>query len=186
MRTMIVVSALLLVVFSQELRAEEDYGNGIQLLPQSSSRFAPVTLASRGAEGSADPGTIGKKSPVGAFCLSLLLPGLGQHYNDQHRKGVLQETAFVVGAAISIVGFANTNVFDSDGADEAVVGIGLGIAVGAYLWSLIDAPISASRINKSQEQEKRSSLELKPRTGEAGLDLGQIPGGVCAGISFRF
>jgi len=86
-----------------------------------------------------------RKSPGLAFLLSFwIFPGAGQGYNGQWGKGV----AMFAGALVSVGMFAA-------GIDDCVSGdtCGVGAAgfigfVGFWLWSWIDAPISASAINR--------------------------------------
>jgi TM2 domain-containing membrane protein YozV len=85
-----------------------------------------------------------EKSPVGAFLLSFLFPGGGQYYNGEYVKGILQDLVYL-GGVISI--YAN------DGKGGTGLTFGVALMVGASLWSMIDAPISASRINDQLRQE---------------------------------
>jgi TM2 domain-containing membrane protein YozV len=90
----------------------------------------------------------GEKSPAAACILSIVVPGLGQHYNGQHLKGAVQEVLFVAGATMVLVSVASgLSDWSGEGWEPAVGTTGLIITGGSYLWSVIDAPISASRIN---------------------------------------
>lgn len=73
------------------------------------------------------------RSPGLAFLLSFIIPGVGQYYNGQVGKGVVQEILVFGG----IIAGASTNeeIF------FAFAGVGA-------LWSWIDAPISAGNINR--------------------------------------
>ncbi len=87
-----------------------------------------------------------RKSPATAFVLSLVggatfLPGLGQHYNGEHNKGLLMGAVWFTGWFIA----AGTADRDSEKTGQA---IGLPLVFGAFIWSCIDAPISANKINK--------------------------------------
>ena len=91
-----------------------------------------------------------KKSPWLAFGLSLLYPGLGQLYNAEYGKALLVGGLGTVGLGLAMLAAMSTD-FDSE-SNPDYIGVMLysGVAIwgGTYLWSLIDAPISASNINK--------------------------------------
>ena len=95
---------------------------------------------------------ISTKSPWLAFGLSYLFPGLGQLYNGEYLKAFLFPTFFCIGAGLV--------VFSSPGADfegqepGPILYAGMVLAGGSYLWSLIDAPISANRINEERTRQK--------------------------------
>src|SRR3990172_5681574 len=84
------------------------------------------------------------KSPWVAFLLSYIIPGSGQIYNGEIIKGLVFTGTFVLGAAIALIPAIGST---SGSAWPATSYIGAGIAGIAYVWQLIDAPISASRIN---------------------------------------
>lgn len=100
----------------------------------------------------------GRKSPPVAFGLSLLITGLGQHYNGEHVKGVIQEVAVLVGALLIAVG--NRGEFPSYRQNVPQMNVGIGICAGSAIWSIIDAPLSASRINRKFEQSHGHLLEF--------------------------
>ena len=87
------------------------------------------------------------KSPSRALVYSLLIPGLGQHYNGQHAKGVIIEVG-VVGGMIYAVGGA----VSADETDESMGNFAIGALVymGSYIWGIIDAPITAGKINRGE------------------------------------
>lgn len=85
------------------------------------------------------------KSPWVAFFLSYVIPGCGQIYNGEIIKGLLFTGTFVLGAAIALL----PAIGATSGSEWPTSSyIGVGIAGIAYVWQLIDAPISASRINE--------------------------------------
>jgi hypothetical protein len=85
------------------------------------------------------------KSPWVAFLLSYIIPGSGQIYNGEIIKGLVFTGTFVLGAAIALI----PAIGATSGSDWPTYSyIGAGIACIAYVWQLIDAPISASRINE--------------------------------------
>ena len=85
------------------------------------------------------------KSPWIAFLISYVIPGGGQIYNGEILKGLLFPCTIVIGAGIAFIpaiGATSGSEFPTSSY------IGLGIAGIAYAWQLIDAPVSASRINE--------------------------------------
>lgn len=102
-----------------------------------------------------------RQDPLVACVLSLLLPGAGQAYNQQYGKGVIQLGSVVTG--LMLIHLANedngyrynfwsgrTDRVDIDGDDGlAVAGVGLWLA--GHLWSIIDAPLSAKKINRQRQ-----------------------------------
>lgn len=93
-----------------------------------------------------------RKSPGRAFALSLIVPGLGQHYNGQHTKGAIQEVLFVGGVFAFAGGIAAGWNDPSEGGAAVLVVTGAIMTVGSYVWSLVDAPASANRINKELDE----------------------------------
>jgi hypothetical protein len=89
-----------------------------------------------------------KKEPVVALCLSLLIPGAGQHYNGQPVKGIIFFGSYLTGWGLFIEGFkqAYSNM-DSENAGNSLALAGLVVGGVSWLVSAIDAPVSASNIN---------------------------------------
>ncbi len=84
------------------------------------------------------------KSPGGAFALSLMIPGAGQAHNGQWGKGAL-----MLGGGLVSVGAAVAGSDECDSSDDcALFTAGLVGMVGFWVWSMIDAPVSASSINR--------------------------------------
>jgi len=136
-----------------------------------------------------------EKSPGLAFALSFLMPGVGQHYNGQYIKGVIQNVLYVGGWVLvlaagqgwvegehywiegywvdqgywDVYGYWVDTSYWVDGYDDhdEIWGltswfyIGLGISVATSLWSMIDAPLSAAKINKKSQQ--RLSFDVTPK-----------------------
>jgi hypothetical protein len=103
---------------------------------------------------------VNEKSPWLAFLLSYFLPGMGQIYNGETVKGILLAGGFVAGASMAVLGAGGSE--HSSSTNKPIFYSGLTMAAVSYLWSLIDAPISASRIN--DENGKKFSekyFELK-------------------------
>jgi len=139
MKALLFSCVLLLAGAVQPVHAAQVPAGALSLYGQSTNS-APIA---NGFETSAE------KSPVTACVLSLVIPGLGQHYNGQHAKGFIQEFLFVGGFATMIVALAGGLNEDWTWEDwsEPVAVVGLSVSGASYLWSVIDAPISASRIN---------------------------------------
>lgn len=108
---------------------------------------------------SAKSETPSEKSPLLAFGLSIFYPGLGQLYNAEYGKALLMGGLGTVGLGFAVLAAMSTD-FDSESNPDYIAVMGYtGFAVwgGTYIWSLIDAPISASNIN---EQRKNTGLSI--------------------------
>ena len=99
-----------------------------------------------------------KKSPALAFLLSFLIPGAGQGYNGQWGKGA----GLFIGELVSLG-------VTAAGAGDCVNGRDCGVAIAGFVgmvgfwWaSWIDAPISASAINRRIDAGGMA-LEIGPR-----------------------
>ncbi len=95
------------------------------------------------------------KSPVLAWFLSWLISGGGQAYNGQWTKAALFFGAGAIGFAMA----ASNGGFQCSG-DCTTNDVGLGIWVASSLGSQIDAPISASRINKKAKERQASGQQV--------------------------
>ena len=107
-----------------------------------------------------------KKEPWLAFVLSFLMPGTGQFYNEHYTKGVVQFSAVAAGAGLVLIGVRDNykaygldvdgNPFyhwtDPEGNNRTRALPGGILWLCAHLWSVIDAPISAIRINGQSQQ----------------------------------
>lgn len=96
------------------------------------------------------------KSPLKAMGLSALLPGCGQFYNGQHRKGGIQLVIYGIGWGLALWGGTDVTIIETPGyysrtySPTTTSYIGFGLLAGTWLWSVIDAPISAKNINKKE------------------------------------
>lgn len=99
-----------------------------------------------------------EKNPAVAFVLSFLVPGGGQFYNGENKKGgimlggVLGGVVLMFAGASEVVEDIDTGEEETGGAGKVVLGI-LGVA-GCSLWSMIEAPIAANKINKKIRSAK--------------------------------
>ena len=92
-----------------------------------------------------------KKSPTTAFILSLvggatIVPALGQHYNNEHKKGYRMGAVWLVGMVL---------LFSTEGTkhDKIAQVIGFPLVYTTFIWSCIDAPISSNKINKRLQKQ---------------------------------
>ena len=112
-----------------------------------------------------------RKSPTKAFILSFVggatfLPGLGQHYNGEHKKGLLMGAIWYSGWFIA----AGTEDRNSEKTGQA---IGIPLVVTTWVWSCIDALSSAKKINRKHREQNTYGhmLELHEKQLTLGLDL---------------
>ncbi len=98
------------------------------------------------------------KSPGGAFALSLMIPGAGQAHNGQWGKGALMLGGGLVSVGAAVAG---SDECDSSG-NCALFTAGLVGMIGFWVWSMIDAPVSASSINRRIEAGE-VALEIGPQ-----------------------
>ena len=128
-----------------------------------------------------------EKNPWAAFFYSWLIPGGGQFYNDQGKKGLLMLTGAATGIGFVIYGIndkqeessesitrtATSITFSSryeESSNDSAITIGAAIYLGSALWSMIDAPVSANKINQELRQ---TSLQINPVIADdlAGVSL---------------
>jgi TM2 domain-containing membrane protein YozV len=117
------------------------------------------------------------KNPELAGALSVLVPGLGQVYNGETVKGISVLTGFLGGIAVCIAAkIGDTN--DSIGASGW---LGVGMIGTAYLWGIIDAPLSANRINRENATRGMGPLiEIHAGAYSISLKTGITPHGISA------
>ena len=88
-----------------------------------------------------------------ATVLSLVLPGAGQAYNGEWGKGAIQ-----LGGAMFGVWMLADALFE----DDTRVSAGFFIHLGFRVWSVIDAPLSANRINKRAQSAHLFQMDAGP------------------------
>ena len=121
-----------------------------------------------------------QKEPWLAFALSFVLPGTGQFYNDQYTKGALQLGAVMAGAGLVFVGVQdNYKAWDGPWIDPDQDNNRIGVPGGilwacTHLWSIIDAPLSAIRINEQSQQPEPTYGHLLEFDGDR-VTLGVDP-----------
>jgi hypothetical protein len=106
------------------------------------------------------------KDPVVACFLSFFIPGLGQHYNGQYVKGICQEVLFVGGILMWEEAVRREWAYES-WEEVQLHAYGLVLAVGTWLWSVIDAPISANNINRERSWGRFSEFNNRNELGLA-------------------
>lgn len=105
-----------------------------------------------------------EKDPTVAVLLSALIPGVGQYYNEDVTKGVVMTSLYVAGWALYFAA-GYEEVWEEDEYYWASYGyyyeeetpwlyVGLGMAVGTWVWSMIDAGVSASDYNDRLKEGK--------------------------------
>ncbi len=143
------------------------------------------------------PSVPGEKSPTLAFALSFLCPGGGQYYNGDIWKGIIQTGVAAGGIALALTA-GYEEEFVKDPYYYASYGywreyqtdlfyVGLGIAGAAWLWSVIDAPISAGSINDEYARTRYGhTLEMTGSGYVVGVDPHATRRGVGAKIVVHF
>ena len=94
---------------------------------------------------------IRKRSPILACASSLYLPGAGQIYNKQVLKGIVIFGALTFSFGAAEVYHANNVTHPHDGVTAAL----LVPFFAAYVYSAIDAPVSASYLNRTYHLGKK-------------------------------
>ena len=129
-------------------------------------------------------GIIKKKNPWVAFFLSTIITGGGQFYNGQYLKGVAQLGGAIIGIGFILNGingdYRSYTYTSYDGEryydyyyadDEDKITFGALLWFGSNLWSMIDAPIAANRINRQNQQASYGHLiELRGSRTTLGVD----------------
>ncbi|OQX86183.1 hypothetical protein B6D60_06695 [candidate division KSB1 bacterium 4484_87] len=118
------------------------------------------------------------KSPILAFTMSALIPGLGQFYNGDIKKGIIQEALFLSGILIML---------KSSDSNEQVRFSGFAISFSASLWSMIDAPRSAIRKNKQLQKNNFGHLfQFENDEGIFGLDMNFSKNRLSTSLTYHF
>lgn len=127
--------------------------------------------------------TRGEKSPTVAFLLSFVLTGAGQYYNGDVTKGVTQELLVIGGYVLA---FTAGIEYNRNNEITHWFYTGFGIVIGSHIWSMIDAPLSANKINKRRHQYYGHLFEVQNNDHALGFDLGPTKDGFCFHLSYHF
>ena len=118
-----------------------------------------------------------------ALGLSFPIVGSGQFYNGEYTKGVAQMDAAIIGLGLVLsAGNDNTNSpdgnLDADNDDWRSIP-GYVLFLGRSIWALVDAPMSANRINRQNQwvsyghlielDGDRATVGIDPVTSDKGL-----------------
>lgn len=117
-----------------------------------------------------------EKNPATAFLYSLILPGLGQMYNEEVGSGFLLMFCSVTGFTITYFTSESVNKNSSNVENVALFYVGAIIYTFSFLYSIIDAPITAKKITeesryKNARRIKRLSNDFGDSKNNLSLDL---------------
>jgi len=118
-------------------------------LPSQAEDRSPIIRLDQTSEKASASGVGSAKNPWVAFTLSFTIPGAGQFYNGEPKKAVAMLAGMIGGLALTV------NSQTDDDELNAQMGVGILVMAGCSLWSMIDAPLSAERINKERGLVKR-------------------------------
>lgn len=112
--------------------------------PPSTSPYGPVPPADQPYGGYASqpgvqPSVVGGSSPIAAFILAFIFPGLGAIYNRQYNKGLIHIAIF----ASIILGLSS----DLDGSFKAMLGI---VLAGFIFYTAFEAMQTAQAKNRGE------------------------------------
>lgn len=141
-----------------------------------------------------------EKDPAVAVLLSALLPGAGQYYNEDVTKGVVMTSLYVAGWALYFAAGYSEEWYEDEyywasygyyyEEETPWLYVGLGMVVGTWVWSMIDAGINASDYNDSLRKGNRSYGHMYEnylnRNVVLGIDLGPTINGLSGGVTLHF
>ncbi len=150
--------------------------------------------------------TIELKSPLLAFGMSFLIPGLGQYYNGHYFKGAIQTGVFAAGIIVMLTMGTETHYSSGAYTDYSRYGtftyyrpssenelstmfyVGAGVAAASWLWSIIDAPLSTSSINERRREQQRYGhmYELGGERYALGMDVVPVREGIAVQLVMHF
>lgn len=137
-------------VVGQSIKIETRDGSVFVFPMDEVSRIAKEPKGSATAADEAGP-TGRRRDPTAAGVLSFIIPGAGQVYNGEYAKAALHFGMFYAGAIIAISNMDWDFIWgETDGfeGNSGLLFLGSALALGGMIWSVVDAPKSANRINK--------------------------------------
>jgi len=130
------------------------------------------------------------KSPTTAFMLSFIIPGVGQYYNGDIGLGLIHNITFAAG----ILAFAGGtyNVYSHESGER--IGeekyfwyyLGIGGAIGTWVWSWLDARSSAIDNNTKLNQQYGHLFELDYSNKIVGFDLDMKMNSINGQVTIHF
>ena len=113
------------------------------------------------------------KSPTTAFLYSFLLPGGGQFYNGESKKGLIQLGIAVTGVLLAYSNWTEyewvrddyywaSYGYTREYGNETLMYTGIALYLGGAVWSMIDAPMSAKKINRQNGLTNESKSNAVP------------------------
>ena len=110
----------------------------------------------------------GEKSPGVAFALSLFVTGAGQAYNEEYKKAIGHWLVMGTGVFLIYKGWEdNLDAHDALGRvvgsvdvnrDDILIVVGIGIGLINWVASMVQAPISAQKINEQRRNSQGLSI----------------------------
>ena len=151
-----------------------------------------ASIAKEGVEGPVRTYVVvpSEKSPGLAWFLSFIFPGGGQYYNGEVAKGAIMTGVYVGGLALAIAGasqMASSCPYYgpcNSAPVNPMVWIGVVAMTGSWVWSMIDAPISAGEYNERMARRAPSfghAFERSLGTTVVALDVGTTARGGASG-----
>ncbi len=117
-----------------------------------------------------------EKSPFYSLVLSTVLPGIGQYYNGDIEKGFVQELLF-----------AGALLLTSEVRNQSYYLLGRAIVFGTWLWSILDALISAiENNNKIWESGDRTIISKKVQKQNIMFGFTPFPKGIGSNLRYCF
>lgn len=132
-----------------------------------------------------------KKSPWLAFGLAMSWPGLGQVYNGEYGKLAILYGVAILGAGLFLIGLGKSNYGTSKPETSNIPSIfaggGLVLFFLAWLYSVVDAPISANKINERNRQARKINV-FSSINGKYSINLGnsKFNKSYSVGMQFNF
>lgn len=141
----------------------------------------PAVASSQESNGGSTKPSGDKKSPEIAFVASLVITGGGQGYNGQWGKAALMFGGAAVGWGLIISGVSKVptidpNTFQQSGGGGGEVAAGAAILIAFGVWSIIDAPVTASRVNRKNGYSSIPEASNPPLAFQPYFDSKHSPG----------